>query len=247
MLSIFQHLTLATPDFHFKQFTIRHDRSSMKVGTDGVLLGTWACPHTEQPLPIKCLDIGTGTGLIALMLAQRFPTASITGIDIDDASIEQAKENVEASPFKEQILIKKQDFNIINLHSNKYELIVSNPPFYKEETLGGKQARDAARHTTSLPFNTLVENASKMLSENGAFSVIIPYAEAPSFISICAFNKLYLHRRLDVRSSERKPFKRTLLEFGKTLFPAQTDTLTLQDTHNSRTAEYAQLTGAFYI
>ena len=168
----------------------------MKVGTDGVLLGAWACPHTEQPLPMKCLDIGTGTGLIALMLAQRFPTASITGIDIDDASIEQAKENVEASPFRGQILIKKQDFNIINLHSNKYELIVSNPPFYKEETLGGKQARDAARHTTSLPFNTLVENASKMLSENGVFSVIIPYAEAPSFISICAFNKLYLHRRL---------------------------------------------------
>ena len=199
----------------------------MKVGTDGVLLGAWACPHTEQPLPMKCLDIGTGTGLIALMLAQRFPTASITGIDIDDASIEQAKENVEASPFKERILIKKQDFN--------------------EETLGGKQARDAARHPTSLPFNTLVENASKMLSENGVFSVIIPYAEAPSFISICAFNKLYLHRRLDVRSSERKPFKRTLLEFGKTLFPAQTDTLTLQDTHNSRTAEYAQLTDAFYI
>lgn len=219
----------------------------MKVGTDGVLLGAWAGPSTEQPSVMNCLDIGTGTGLIALMLAQRFLTARITGIDIDDASIEQAKENIKLSPFKEQILIEKQDFSTINSCFNQYELIVSNPPFYKEDTLGGKQARDAARHTTSLPFDRLVENASRLLTDNGLFSVIIPYTEASGFISLCAFNKLYLHRRLDVRSSERKPFKRVLLEFGKTIAPTQKDALTLQDAHNNRTAEYAQLTSAFYL
>ena len=96
----------------------------MKVGTDGVLLGAWACPYTEQTLTMKCLDIGTGTGLIALMLAQRFPAAHITGIDIDDASLEQAKENVEASPFRGQIHIKKQDFIDIDSFSNKYDIIV---------------------------------------------------------------------------------------------------------------------------
>ena len=219
----------------------------MKVGTDGVLLGAWACPYTEQTLTMKCLDIGTGTGLIALMLAQRFPAAHITGIDIDDASLEQAKENVEASPFREQIHIKKQDFIDIDSFSNKYDIIVSNPPFYKEETLGGNQARDAARHTTSLPFDLLIENANRLLSEKGLFCVIIPYLDASSFISMCAFKKLYLHRRLDVRSSERKPFKRALLEFGKDISPTQAGTLTLQDAHNSRTAEYDQLTGAFYL
>lgn len=242
---------MPTPDFRFKQFTIRHDRSAMKVGTDGVLLGAWASGgvSTEecQRKHITILDVGTGTGLIALMLAQRFPNADIVGIDIDEASIEQAKENVEVSPFRQRIRIQRQDFNAIDSCSNKYDVIVSNPPFYKEETLGTEQARNAARHTTSLPFERLVENASQMLSEEGLFSVIIPYGEASSFISLCAFNKLYLQRRLDVRSSERKPFKRVLLEFCKAIRPVETATLTLQDADNNRTTDYTALTQAFYL
>lgn len=242
---------MPTLDFRFKQFTIRHDRSAMKVGTDGVLLGAWASggiSTEEYPREhITILDVGTGTGLIALMLAQRFPHADIVGIDIDEASIEQAKENVEASPFRQRIRIQKQDFNDIDSNSNKYDIIVSNPPFYREETLGMEQARNAARHTTSLPFEKLVENASQLLSEKGLFSVIIPYGEASSFISLCALNKLYLQRRLDVRSSERKPFKRVLLEFCKAIRPVKTDALTLQNADNNRTTGYTTLTQAFYL
>ena len=215
----------------------------MKVGTDGVLLGAWAANN----MPKHILDVGVGTGLISLMLAQRFPDASIVGIDIDDASINQAKENVDLSSFRHQIRIAKQDFNNIDTFSNKYDLIVSNPPFYKENTLSGVKARDAARHTTSLPFEKLIENAFQLLSEEGLFAVIIPYGEASSFISMCALNKLYLQRRLDVRSSERKPYKRTLLEFCKTIRPVEADTLTLQDAQNNRTANYTRLTQDFYL
>lgn len=221
----------------------------MKVGTDGVLLGAWAqVPQKEEASPHpNVLDVGTGTGLIALMLAQRFPTAKIVGIDIDDASIEQAKENVKSAPFKAQISIQKQDFSDLDSSSNKYDLIVSNPPFYTEDTLSGKEARDMARHTTSLPFEILVANTAKLLTKGGLFCVIIPYQSASDFISICVTNRLYLTRRLNIRSKENKPFNRVMLEFSTTIQPAETNTLTLYDNHHERTTEYTQLTQDFYL
>lgn len=221
----------------------------MKVGTDGVLLGAWAqVPLNENASPHpNVLDVGTGTGLIALMLAQRFPAAKILGIDIDKPSIEQAKENVESTPFKTQISILEQDFSNIDYFSNKYDLIVSNPPFYTENTLCGKEARDMARHTTSLPFEILVENATKLLTKGGLFCVIIPYQSASDFISICVTNRLYLTRRLNIRSKESKPFNRVMLEFSTTIQSAETSTLTLYDDHHERTPEYTQLTQDFYL
>ncbi len=237
---------MPTPDFRFKQFTIRHDRSSMKVGTDGVLLGAWAGMGWDIR-DGKYLDVGTGTGLIALMLAQRFPTASIEGIDIDDTSLEQAKENIEKSVFGTRITLQKQDFSDINSFSNKYNLIVSNPPFYTEDTLSGNKTRDMARHASFLPFETLVENAAKLLTRDGRFSVIIPYQSATDFISICLMNKLCLTRRLNVRSTERKPFNRVLLEFSTSIQPSETRTLTLYDANNKRSPEYTQLTIDFYL
>ena len=138
---------MSTPDFRFKQFTIRHDRSAMKVGTDGVLLGAWARLPENKAISSRprVLDVGTGTGLIALMLAQRFPNAMIDGIDIDASSIEQAKENIENSIFRTRINIKESDFSILSYYSNKFDLIVSNPPFYTEDTLGGNKARDGEK------------------------------------------------------------------------------------------------------
>ena len=240
---------MATSDFRFKQFTIRHDRSAMKVGTDGVLIGAWAqVPQNEEASPHpNVLDVGTGTGLIALMLAQRFPTAKIVGIDIDDASVEQAKENVKSTPFKAQISIQKQDFSNLDSSFNKYDLIVSNPPFYTEDTLSGKDARDIARHTTSLPFETLVANTTKLLIKGGLFCVIIPYQSASDFISVCVTNRLYLTRRLNIRSKENKSFNRVMLEFSTTIQPAETKTLTLYNDHRERTPEYTQLTQDFYL
>ena len=220
----------------------------MKVGTDGVLLGAWAGSNFNTiSTPFRILDVGTGTGLIALMMAQRFPAANIVGIDIDEASLEQAKENVESTPFKTRISIEKQDFSDINSFSRQFDLIVSNPPFYTEDTLGGNQARDKARHTTSLPFEILVENATKLLTEEGLLSVIIPHQSAADFISICVANRLYLTRRLNIRSTERKSFNRVLLEFSTKMQPSETNTLTLYDANNNRSPEYAQLTQDFYL
>ena len=219
----------------------------MKVGTDGVLLGAWAGRDLNHNLndndnendnfsTIRCLDIGTGTGLIALMLAQRFPPSQIVGIDIDDASLEQAKENVESSIFKAQIQLQKQNFYDIDSFSNKFDLIVSNPPFYTEDTLGGKQARDRARHTTSLPFEILISNVAKLLATDGLFSVIIPYQSATDFISTCVVNRLYLTRRVNIRSTEKKPFNRVMLEFSTSIQPSDTSTLTLYDANNKRSS-----------
>lgn len=240
---------MSTPDFRFKQFTIRHDRSAMKVGTDGVLLGAWARLPENKAISscLRVLDVGTGTGLIALMLAQRFPDAMIDGIDIDTPSIEQAKENVDNSIFSTRINIQESDFSRLSCFSNKFDLIVSNPPFYKEETLGGNKARDAARHTSSLPFEKLISNAAKLMTDDGFFCVIIPFQSANDFISICVGNRLYLTRRTNIRSTERKPFNRAMLEFSTSIQPTENLTLTLYDTNRQRTTEYKELTQDFYL
>lgn len=239
---------MANPYFRFKQFTIRHDRSAMKVGTDGVLLGALAAQVGRGKQRI--LDVGTGTGVVALMVAQQNPDATITGIDIDEPSVAQAQENAQASPFAARITIEKQDFNHIDGCSNQYDLIISNPPFYQEDTLGGKEARDAARHTTSLPFEKLVQNAVQLLDETsgGTFCVIIPHAEGSRFIALCAMHRLFLSRRIDIQTTPTKPPKRVLLVFVKGQHSTTlTETLTLYDPQGRRTPEYNAFTEDFYL
>lgn len=248
---------MSNPYFRFKQFTIRHDRSALKVGTDGVLLGAWASLPLDEEREcshLRILDVGTGSGLVALMLAQRYPTAEIDGIDIDGASVVQATENVESSPFRGRVFIKKEDYNNIVCFSDRYDLIVSNPPFYQEDTLSGNEVKDAARHTVTLSFETLVANTAKLLCPHGVFCVVLPYASATAFIAICAEQRLYLRRRMDVRPTDRKPFNRVLLAFSMERIDAidgvvsvEDDVLTLCEADGKRTTEYAQITKDFYL
>lgn len=260
---------MPNPYFNFKRFTICHDRSSMKVGTDGVLLGAWAGKGLrEDGSPMAILDVGTGSGLIALMLAQRFEGCHVDAIDIHDDSVAQAACNAQASVFADRIHVCKQDFCLIgedfnghgkdlksldkdykslNKDFNRYDLIVSNPPFYIEDTLSGNSARDNARHTSSLPFEVLIGGASKLLSEDGLFAVIIPYSSSAAFVGACALHGLYLLRRTDVRSTERKPFKRSLLEFGRHAAASDASVLTLYSAGCQRSDEYAELTRDFYL
>ncbi len=239
---------MPTPHFHFKKFTICHDRSSMKVGTDGVLLGAWAGQGLDNELsPKTILDIGTGSGLIALMLAQRFESSHITAIDIHEESVAQAQENAMASSFGDRIEVSLQDFSTMDINSNRYDLIVSNPPFYTEDTLSGKESRDNARHTSALPFDALISGAASLLNDKGLFSVIIPYSSVSSFVFLCTKNRLHLLRRMDVKSTEKKDIKRSLLEFGKQSKPTQTATITLYAEGGLRSAEYAKLTKEFYL
>ena len=158
---------MANSFFKFQQFTVRQEHCAMKVGTDGTLLGAWANGGRSV------LDIGTGTGLIALMMAQRFPEARVTAIDIDQAACLQAHDNVAASPFASRIQIVQAD--VADYEAEPFDVIVSNPPYFVESLTCPDYQRTTARHTASLTYQTLMCSAFRLLSDEGRFSVIIPF------------------------------------------------------------------------
>ena len=165
---------MGAPFFKFRQFTVWHDRCAMKVGTDGVLLGAWA----GQDRPGEILDIGTGSGLIALMLAQRFPKARITGIDCDKDAAMQAKENFTGSPWADRLRtvhIGLQGFCRDTVTAaERFDLIVSNPPFYDNTLTNPDSRRCTARHTGGLPHDELLLLSAGLLTDSGVFSLIVP-------------------------------------------------------------------------
>ena len=164
---------MGNPYFRFRQFTVWHDRCAMKVGTDGVLLGAWA----GQGRPGKILDIGTGSGLIALMLAQRFPEARITGIEPDAEAAAQAGENFLCSPWHDRLAVSTatlQDFTSGAAGKETFDLIVSNPPFYDSTLLNPDARRSAARHTATLPYSELMRCASALMTGTSELDIIIP-------------------------------------------------------------------------
>ena len=237
---------MGSDSFQFKQFSVRHDRCSMKVGTDGVLLGSWA-GHPQLSTAncqLSILDIGTGSGLIALMMAQRFPQATITGIDIDLASVEQARENVAHSPFHN---IDIQHIALEDFNEGKYDLIISNPPFYEEDTQSKTEQIHNAKHTSSLTFEQLIEGADRLLESEGEFDVILPYSAADQVIGTAAIHGLYLLRRCDVKGSPTRPFKRTMLAFCRTPHETEHTLLIIRTPQNTYSEEYQRLTQAFYL
>ena len=166
--------------FHFKSFSIKQEQSAMKVGTDGVLLGAWVNPKSY---PQQILDVGTGTGLVAIMLAQRFIRSQIHAIDIDQASTEEALFNTKTSPWSERLNIKNcalQDYN----PSNKYDLIVSNPPYFRNTTLSNNISRALARNNLTLSLECLVERSYDLLHENGELALIVPSNEFETIQSL---------------------------------------------------------------
>lgn len=232
-------------DFVFKQFTVSHDKSSMRVGTDGVLLGAWA------PLPAtggRLLDIGTGCGLIALMTAQRCPTLEVTGIDIDAASVDEARANVLRSPFADRVHISHTALQDMPGKAC-FDAIVCNPPFFDEELLPPDAARAAARHTTTLPLPELARHAERLLAASGTLSVVLPTAVCDEFVLMAFAYGLLMRHRTDVRTTATKPPKRSLATFcrePKDDDPTM-DELILCTEGNIRSRDYARLTEAFYI
>ncbi len=198
-------------EFRFKQFTVQQDQCAMKVGTDGVLLGALATGGS------KILDIGTGTGLVALMMAQRCPEAQLTAIDIDAAACGQAAQNVAQSPFAERITIKHTSLSDFADESvqGTFDAIVCNPPFFENSLECPDDRRTAARHTSSLPFAELIANAARLLSDSGTMTVIIPTMAVTRMEAECAYCSLRIARRLHIKTVERKAPKRTLLYITK--------------------------------
>jgi tRNA1Val (adenine37-N6)-methyltransferase len=170
--------------FKFKQFTINQDRCAMKIGTDGVLLGAWASIENQ---PESVLDIGAGTGILSLMLAQRSTAPTIEALEIEEDAYEQCVENFEASDWADRLFCFHAGLDeFVAEIDEPYDLIISNPPFYSEEVSSGNTSRDTARQNQSLPFDELLDGVSKLLSSDGLFATIIPFKEEQGFIQLAA-------------------------------------------------------------
>ena len=242
---------MANDTFKFKEFVVRHDRSSMRVGTDAVLLGAWA--HTDVSYAnkdMRVLDIGCGCGLIALMVAQRFPFARVCGIDIDAPSVDEAMENATNSPFSERVRFQQADVRQFALDeaSGKYDLIVCNPPYYTEDTLPPDMRRSKARNTSCLSFEELLGCVRRLLATDGVFSVIIPMQARDGFVGKALLNGLCLFRECCIHTVLGKTSKRVLLELGLQQYTDVKKTaLVLQDSSGKRSADYALLCKDFYL
>lgn len=228
--------------FSFKQFTVRHDRCAMKVGTDGVLLGAWSdTTHVRN-----ILDVGTGTGLVALMLAQRSP-ACITALEIDTDAISQAKENVANSPWKDRISVLNGDFRTYT-SDMKYDLIVSNPPYFVDSLTCPGEQRTTARHNSSLRYDELLDGVSRLLCPEGRFCVVIPMDVSEPLKTMAAKVGLFPSKILKVITSPGKQPKRTLIEF---VFNAEVlcevKELLIEEQRHQYSPEYIELTREYYL
>ena len=224
--------------FTFRQFSVRQDRCAMKVGTDGVLLGAWADGGA------RILDIGAGTGLISLMMAQRFPDGLIDGVEADIDAAGQAADN--AKPFPQVAIhaVRLQDWE----PSEPYDCIVSNPPFFIDSLKNPSRQRSLARHDVDLSFADIVSFAKRWLTETGQLSVILPADVVEQFSEIAYFSGFRMCRQSLVQITERKPFKRQLLAFSKSMTcPLVRTEHCLLQADGSRSDWYADITKDFYI
>ncbi len=233
--------------FRFKRFTIEQDCTPMKVGTDGVLLGAWVALRGDEK---RILDIGTGTGLIALMIAQRTENyaPNIDAVEIHEESAAQARRNILASQWQDRISVYLSDIKDFE-QFDKYDLIVTNPPYFVDSLLSPSVGRTKARHTTELNFSDLVSSAMRLLKPTGRLAVILPVTESQIFDNE-ANGKLYLSRRCHLYSRENHPAKRYLSEYTieKSDDVPFIEKLTIEGAkHLDYTQEYRKLTSEFYL
>jgi tRNA1Val (adenine37-N6)-methyltransferase len=219
----------------------------MKIGTDGVLLAAWT-PINNNPFAV--LDIGAGTGILSLMLAQRCSAEQIDAIEIDEEAFEQCVENFENSAWADRLYCYHAalDEFMEEMEEEEYDLIISNPPFYSEDYKTENDQRDLARFQDALPFEELIESASRLLSENGFFTVIIPFKEEAKFIALAKENNLFPFKITHVKGTPTTKIKRSLLAFSfteKANFPI--DELVIETARHQYTEDYITLTKDFYL
>jgi tRNA1Val (adenine37-N6)-methyltransferase len=232
--------------FRFKQFEIYHNECAMKVGTDGVLIGAWADVSKAQTI----LDIGTGTGLIAIMAAQKNKNAQIIGIDIDKSAVKQALKNVKLCAWNERLQIKHLSIQSFKekYPTSHFDAIVSNPPFFKAGSKAPQHQRHIARHAAILSHVDLIQSVKQLLSSDGKFSLVLPTLEGKDFQLLALEYGLYLTRICKVHSKKNKPVERLLMEFQKRKSPLISENLIIQhEARNDWTDEYIRLTRAFYL
>jgi tRNA1Val (adenine37-N6)-methyltransferase len=232
--------------FSFKKFVVKQNQTAMKIGTDGVLLGAWT-PLENNPFSI--LDIGTGTGIIALMLAQRSAAEQIDALEIDEEAYEQATDNFENSPWNDRLFCFHAGLDeFVEEPEDEYDLIVSNPPFYSEDYKSSNTQRDLARFQDAMPFEDLIEAAALLLSENGVFSVIIPFKEEDNFLTLAKDYELFPLKITRVKGTPTAEMKRSLLAFSRNENSNfAIDMLVIETARHIYTPEYIALTKDFYL
>lgn len=235
--------------FRFKQFGVMHDKSAMKVGTDAVLLGAWSGLDSSMQ---RALDIGAGCGVIGLMLAQRGREwgLNVDLVEIDSSSATQAEENIAASPWSDRLRVFNSSIqDYAESISHKYDLIVSNPPYFNDSLHSPILARTIARHTTQLTFMELVNSSNKLLAEEGLFAIILPYQGADDFIELAVTAALKLEERVDILPNPSSKPNRSLLQFVKRerVVSTKQSQLALRDESGQFSEDYINLTRDFYL
>lgn len=232
--------------FRFKQFEVWQHKCAMKVGTDGVLLGAWAQGGK------RILDIGCGTGIIELMMAQRYPEAEIVGIDIVKDCCEQARENADRTPWSDRlhfVNLSLQDYvKSRRLEGELFDAVISNPPFFVDSMKNPDKFRTLARHSDSLPFSTLARGVADLLTQDGVFSVMLTEECYKQFTEEAWFSGLYCIEDVVLKGKANKPPKRHLMKFTKNRNAVmKTSVEVLGNADNSRTEWYNELTKDFYL
>lgn len=245
---------MSSSSFRFKQFEVFHDRCAMKVGLDGVLLGAWAKPPADlsEAARLRILDVGSGSGLIALMLAQRFPSSLVFGIEKDIQAALQAQENVARSPWPERIHIIQGSFpesinDNFSPEEQQFDLIVSNPPYHRNALKAKAYTRNLARHGDKLSFEQLTISAAGLLSEKGVFSLIVPAEAAELIEELCWGQRLYPTAICRISHRQGKEPKRSLMAFSRFRADICRQELQIEDKKGEYTAEFKALTSEFYL
>ena len=231
--------------FKFKQFSVKQAQSAMKIGTDSVLLGAW----TPLNHPQSILDIGAGTGLLALMLAQRCDALTIDAVEIDEQAYIECSENFEESPWGDRLFCYHASFEEFFTEMDEpYDLIISNPPFYSTDYKTPEKARNTARFSDALPSKQLLEGVSRLLAVEGYFSVILPYSESETFITLTATFGLFPQKITHTRGNEKSELKRSMMLFARKPLPSYPiHIFTIEKERGVYTDEYKELTKEFYL
>ena len=231
--------------FRFKQFSVQQDRCAMKLGTDSVLLGAWASLSHH---PKSILDIGAGTGILSLMLAQRSSAEILDALEMEHRAFEQCVENFEESSWSDRLFCYHGSLEeFTNEIEGKYDLIVCNPPFYPEHYKTKSQERDRARFQDAMPFSSLIKCVSILLEKAGEFSIIIPFTEEKKFRDIAVAFGLYPKVICHVRGNIRSKVKRTMMNFAFDNVTPKLTELAIETSRHVFTKDYIDLTQDFYL